>query len=72
MKRYLLVALTALTLVAAEKGWFDHEGGLLKYRVNIRFGEEPDTMPKAGSSVVFPRSLPMRRAKSTSSSEAKG
>jgi DNA-binding beta-propeller fold protein YncE len=26
-------------------GWHDHEGGLLKYRVNIRFGEEPDTMP---------------------------
>jgi DNA-binding beta-propeller fold protein YncE len=25
--------------------WHDHEGGLLKYRVNIRFGEEPDTMP---------------------------
>jgi DNA-binding beta-propeller fold protein YncE len=45
MKRFLLVALTAFTLLAAEKGWFDHEGGLLKYRVNIRFGEEPDTMP---------------------------
>lgn len=30
---------------AAEPGWFPHEGGLLKYRVNIRFGEEPDTMP---------------------------
>jgi DNA-binding beta-propeller fold protein YncE len=27
-------------------GWFPHEGGLLKYRVNIRFGEEPDTMPE--------------------------
>ncbi|MCW5980699.1 MAG: hypothetical protein KIT09_21645 [Bryobacteraceae bacterium] len=26
-------------------GWYPHEGGLLKYRVNIRFGEEPDTMP---------------------------
>ena len=26
-------------------GWNPHEGGLLKYRVQIRFGEEPDTMP---------------------------
>ena len=26
-------------------GWAAHEGGLLKYRVQIRFGEEPDTMP---------------------------
>src|SRR5215510_7422056 len=26
-------------------GWMAHEGGLLKYRVAIRFGEEPDTMP---------------------------
>jgi streptogramin lyase len=25
--------------------WAPHEGGLLKYRVQIRFGEEPDTMP---------------------------
>ena len=30
---------------AAEQGWFPHEGGLMKYRVQIRFGEEPDTMP---------------------------
>jgi DNA-binding beta-propeller fold protein YncE len=29
----------------AQQGWYPHEGGLLKYRVNIRFGEEPDTMP---------------------------
>jgi NHL repeat len=27
------------------EGWYPHEGGLLKYRVAIRFGEEPDTMP---------------------------
>ena len=27
------------------QGWYPHEGGLLKYRVQIRFGEEPDTMP---------------------------
>jgi hypothetical protein len=25
--------------------WTPHMGGLLKYRVQIRFGEEPDTMP---------------------------
>jgi DNA-binding beta-propeller fold protein YncE len=25
--------------------WYPHEGGLLKYRVAIRFGEEPDTLP---------------------------
>ncbi|MBI2928401.1 MAG: 6-bladed beta-propeller [Verrucomicrobia bacterium] len=31
---------------SAEQGWYPHEGGLLKYRVNIRFGEEPsDTLP---------------------------
>ena len=29
----------------AQQGWFPHEGGLLKYKVQIRFGEEPDTMP---------------------------
>ncbi len=39
-----LIAATAL-LIAAEQGWYPHEGGLLKYRVQIRFGEEPDTMP---------------------------
>jgi sugar lactone lactonase YvrE len=26
-------------------GWFPHEGSLLKYRVNIRFGLEPESMP---------------------------
>ncbi len=30
---------------STETGWYPHEGGLLRYRVNIRFGEEPDTMP---------------------------
>ncbi|MEX2260379.1 MAG: peptidyl-alpha-hydroxyglycine alpha-amidating lyase family protein [Bryobacteraceae bacterium] len=40
-------ALAAGALCAQEmQGWFPHEGGLLKYRVNIRFGEEPDTMPE--------------------------
>ena len=38
--------LCALTAFAAEQGWFPHEGGLLKYSVNIKFGEEPvDTLP---------------------------
>ncbi len=36
---------SVLGLCAAEQGWYPHEGGLMKYRVNIRFGEEPDTMP---------------------------
>jgi DNA-binding beta-propeller fold protein YncE len=36
----------ATTLWGAEQGWYPHEGGLLKYRVKIRFGEEPDTMPE--------------------------
>jgi DNA-binding beta-propeller fold protein YncE len=31
---------------AAQQGWYPHEGGLLKFRVQIRFGEEPDTMPE--------------------------
>jgi DNA-binding beta-propeller fold protein YncE len=39
----------ALVLLAAaawgQRGWNDHEGGLLEYRVNIRFGQEPETMP---------------------------
>jgi len=38
-------ALAVALLPAAESGWYPHEGGLMKYRVNIRFGEEPDTMP---------------------------
>ena len=29
----------------AQQGWYPHEGGMLEYRVAIRFGEEPDTMP---------------------------
>ncbi len=32
---------------AGPEGWYPHEGGLLKYRVQIRFGFEPEnTMPK--------------------------
>ena len=29
------------------EGWHPHAGGLLKYSVQIRFGEEPETMPEA-------------------------
>jgi DNA-binding beta-propeller fold protein YncE len=29
----------------AQQGWYPHEGGPLAYRVKIRFGEEPETMP---------------------------
>jgi hypothetical protein len=35
----------AVSLVAKTQGWSSHEGGLLKYTLKIRFGEEPDTMP---------------------------
>src|SRR5919204_6063784 len=38
---FLLIA----SVLSAQSGWYPHEGGLLKYRVQIRFGEEPDTMP---------------------------
>src|SRR4051812_30272206 len=47
LKRLALIGCSAAA-VAAQPGWYPHEGGLLKYRVNIRFGEEPkDTMPEA-------------------------
>ncbi|MEJ7607188.1 MAG: peptidyl-alpha-hydroxyglycine alpha-amidating lyase family protein [Bryobacteraceae bacterium] len=46
MKNVLIAScLLAAAAGAAEQGWYPHEGGLMKYRVNIRFGEEPDTMP---------------------------
>jgi DNA-binding beta-propeller fold protein YncE len=36
----------AAVAFTAEQGWYPHEGGLMKYKVAIRFGEEPkDTMP---------------------------
>ncbi|MSU49581.1 MAG: 6-bladed beta-propeller [Opitutus sp.] len=42
----LAASLASVTGAQAEEpGWYPHEGGLMKYRVNIRFGEEPDTMP---------------------------
>ena len=43
----LVLALFSITYSVAEKGWYPHEGTLMKYRVDIRFGEEPeDTMPE--------------------------
>ena len=47
----VLVAVVLVPMVfgsplPAKEGWYPHEGSLLKYRVNIRFGEEPDTMPE--------------------------
>ncbi len=39
-----------LTVMAADPaGWNSHEGGLLKYRVQVRYGEEPATMPAGWS-----------------------
>ncbi len=46
MMMAMIMPVAAAFLRAAEQGWYPHEGGLLKYRVNIRFGEEPDTMPE--------------------------
>jgi DNA-binding beta-propeller fold protein YncE len=45
MKLWMALLLAGAATGIAQKGWYPHEGGLLKYRVNIRFGEEPDTMP---------------------------
>ena len=33
----------------AQQGWYPHEGGPLQYRVQIRFGQEPETMPAGWS-----------------------
>ena len=45
MTRTTLLTLTTFICLADQNGWYPHEGGLMKYRVQIRFGEEPDTMP---------------------------
>ena len=52
--RFVSLALVSVLLIPVvlaspeqkDDGWYPHEGSLLKYRVNIRFGEEPDTMPE--------------------------
>ena len=41
----VIVILAGLTAAHAQQGWYPHEGGLLKYQVNARFGLEPNTMP---------------------------
>src|SRR5437016_5202936 len=42
-----LLLFSAAVSFAADSGWFPHEGGLLKYSVNIKFTEEPvDTLPQ--------------------------
>ena len=40
------VGLILSVALCAQQGWYPHEGGLMKYRVQIRFGEEPDTIPE--------------------------
>jgi len=45
MMKALPTVLMTMAISSAQQGWYPHEGGLLKYRVQIRFGEEPDTMP---------------------------
>src|ERR1039458_10490244 len=45
MQKLLAAGAVAAALCTAQQGWYPHEGGLMKYRVNSRFGEEPDTMP---------------------------
>ncbi|MBM3748264.1 MAG: 6-bladed beta-propeller [Acidobacteria bacterium] len=43
---HLLIALYSVAMTLnGQPGWYPHEGGQLKYRVNIRFGQEPETMP---------------------------
>jgi DNA-binding beta-propeller fold protein YncE len=45
-KAVILTIALAAAAFTAEQGWYPHEGGLMKYKVAIRFGEEPeDTMP---------------------------
>ena len=45
MIRAILFTFVCAAASTAQQGWFPHEGGPLRYRVQIRFGEEPDTMP---------------------------
>ena len=45
MGKSMVLALLLAVSAAAQNGWYPHEGGLMKYRVQIRFGEEPETLP---------------------------
>lgn len=49
MRGVLVCLMMVLPASGAEQGWYPHEGGLLKYRVQIRFGQEPETMPEGWS-----------------------
>ena len=44
--RLMVLILVLPAAAAAQQGWHPHEGGVLHYRVDIRFGEEPHTMPE--------------------------
>jgi len=44
--RFAPIFLIAMTATPQPQGWYPHEGGDLKYRVQIRFGKEPDSMPE--------------------------
>src|SRR5690606_16078461 len=39
-----IVILSAHVSAQAQQGWYPHEGSMLRYRVNARFGLEPNTM----------------------------
>jgi DNA-binding beta-propeller fold protein YncE len=46
MKVTVPLLLASSAALCQQQGWYPHEGGLLKYRVQIRFGMEPETMPE--------------------------
>lgn len=49
MRSVLVCLMMVVPASGSEQGWYPHEGGLLKYRVQIRFGQEPETMPEGWS-----------------------
>lgn len=62
----------AIAALGAQQGWYPHEGGLMKYRVNIRFGEEPKgTMPSGWKFGRVSRSPLIRPGMSTCFSAAR-
>ncbi|MEK7407597.1 MAG: peptidyl-alpha-hydroxyglycine alpha-amidating lyase family protein [Acidobacteriota bacterium] len=46
LRNALVMAVIVVAMGYSQQGWNSHEGGLLKYRVQIRFGQEPETMPE--------------------------